>query len=213
MNGTEKQTFWERIKSIKTAQLFLPLVLLFVFAGAIVGIVNYQSKNKIPKLEITSPADGAEVSDAQIVVTGKTDSKNKISVNQKETRIDKKGGFYVETPLSYGKNSINVVAENKAGRKTEKNLLITRKTDLQTSGTTPVIESANPNTVAQSSPQPQAVTQPDTSTQTVIPSGDGKGNLSTSGPETFWLLESATLSAAGVAFGMSRKKFKDTLRK
>ncbi len=199
----------ERFSSIKPGQLIIILVIFVVFVGAIVGIVNYQNKSKLkklPMLEIISPTDGAIVADSQIIVTGETNLKNIVTINSKEVKIDKNGKFYEETPLSLGDNTLFVVAKNSIGIKNEKSIKVTRKDESIPEN--PNITSTNIDENIQTEQTPQVV---EPVTQNIT--GDGKGNLSTSGPESFWLLESAFLSAAGASWFSTRKKLKEILKK
>lgn len=196
--------FLHKIKELKPTQLIIPVVIFVLFLGTIVGIIRYQQNVKLkkaPKLEIVGPADGAEVFDAQIVVQGKTNSKNKVSVNNKETKVDSRGDFYAETPLSFGRNDLLIIAENKAGTKNEVIRTVIRKEP-------GVSASAQPEVVSTSSNQ--ATTGVTTS---AAPSGDGKGNLTSSGPENFWIPEAMSISGAIAAWMVSRKRFKQTIRK
>ena len=194
--------FLHKIKELKPTQLIVPVIIVVLFLGTIVGIVRYQQNARLkkePKLEIIGPADGAVVSDAQIVVQGETNGRNKVFVNNQETKVDAKGGFYAETPLVEGQNTLVITAENKAGTKNEETRTVTRKDA--------AVQLAADNTVPTASNSATVVST------TATPTGDGKGNLATSGPENFWLPEAMTLSGALAAWSMSRRKFKQTIRK
>lgn len=186
-----------KIKELKPVQLIFPVVLFVLFLGTLVGVIRYQQNNKLqktPKLEIIGPADGAEVNDAQIVVQGKTTAKNKIFINQKETKVNSKGDFYAEVSLLEGQNKLQIIAENKAGVKNEITRTVTRR-DLSSVATSP----------------PAQENQPSGSLATTVasqPIGDGKGNLSSSGPENFWIPEALGVSGSLAAWVMSRKRFK-----
>lgn len=200
-----------KIKELKPAQLIVPVLIVILFLGTIIGIVRYQSgvkAKKVPKLEIVSPADGAEVTDAQIIVTGSTSNGVTVTANDLSSQIDKQNNFSVEVPVAEGSNQIIVVAENKAGTKNEKTLNIKR------------IGAQSTNTSDSTAPKPadapEAVTPDvavDASVPVAAPVADGKGNLSSTGPETFWLPEALGLSGAAAAWAMSRRKYKMTVNK
>lgn len=201
--------FKERFNSIKTSQLIIILIIIVVFIGAIVGIINYQNSQKLkklPMLEIISPADGAIIADSQIVVTGETNLKNIVTINSKEIGVDKYGKFYQEIPLSIGDNKLIVIAKNSIGTENKKELKVTRKDEAIPDNSN--FGSVGTENNVQIEQTPQVVEQTNQNT-----SSDGKGNLSTSGPESFWLLESAFLSAAGASWFATRKKLKNILKK
>lgn len=193
----EKTTLNEKIKSIEPKKLILPVIILILFIGTIIGIINYQQKakqEKAPKIEISKPQQNAILDDAQIVVEGKTSPGAKVSVDSKEATADSKGQFALEAPLKEGENNLNITAVSKDGKKSTSTLKVVRATK-------------QPAQPAPSTSQPQAVAQP----QPVAEVADS--NLSSSGPENFWIPEAMSLSAIGAAWAMSRKKFSEAIKK
>jgi cytoskeletal protein RodZ len=154
--------FRERFEGMDPKSLVLPIALFIVFIGIAIGIVNYQQRVKNenpPKLEVTQPTNESTTQDSQIVVEGNTTKDSKVKVNGQDVTVSTNGNFAAEVPLNDGDNSIGVVAENGAGKKSEVTLKVTR------AGATPqnVTEGNAPAT------QPTA----------------GNGKLSSSGPEDY----------------------------
>jgi hypothetical protein len=81
-----------------------------------------------PKLEITSPQDKTTVYDQKIEIKGKTESEQiKVTINDHLVLLEKEGEFAYSYELAEGENKIDVIAEDPAGNKTEKTLVVTYK--------------------------------------------------------------------------------------
>jgi len=87
-------------------------------------IIIYQ--NKPPSLEIKSPTEGQKFEKDQntVIVTGKTDSGTRVTVNSFWAQIDEENNFSYNLTLHDGDNEIKIIAEDKAGNKTEKNIKV-----------------------------------------------------------------------------------------
>jgi hypothetical protein len=193
----KKMTLSERARLITPKDLIVPAVIFVLFLGATVGIINYQNKAKLkkaPEIEISKPVDGLTTEDAQIVLEGKTQTGATVLVNEKEVTVDNKGQFASEVALAEGTNQINIVVTNKAGVKSEKQVNIMRGT---VAVSAPAAVPSIPTPVTATS-----VNQPSQST-----------HLNSAGPETFWALESLTLSGIGAAWALSRRNLKKIIRK
>jgi hypothetical protein len=189
----EKESFMDRVKNIQPIQIIVPAVILVLFIGTIVGIVNYRQRarrEQNPKIEITSPQDGQIFEEAQIVVEGTTYPNTKIAVNAKEVGVDNTGKFAMEVPLNDGLNEITITAESTIGKKTEAKRVITRTV------VAPIVAQASPETTA-----------------TVVAKTAQSQKLNSSGPESFWIPEILSLSGVGSAWYMSRKNLKKALKK
>lgn len=187
----EKTTIVDRLKVIKPKQLIVPVVIVVLFIGTIIGIINYQQRTRReqnPKLEITGIADGQIYEEAQIVLEGNTYFGTKVFVNDKETPVDKNGKFRVEVPLKEGLNEVKVVAESVIGKKTEVKKVVTRSYEK------PEVVAGTPASSAQA--------------QATAPQ-----QLDSSGPENFWIPEILSMSGVLAAWQMSRKKLKQAIRK
>lgn len=85
--------------------------------------------NDAPKLDISFPQDNATLQkgDQEINVTGTTDSDNNVTVNGFVAIVDGSGNFSYYLKLAEGDNTLNIVAQNPAGRSTAKSLKINYK--------------------------------------------------------------------------------------
>ena len=97
--------------------------------GLVVGIIilgffsylwfEYRQFVDSPKLEVTSPAQGATVEVTSVSVEGSTDPEAKLTVNNQEVGLNKDGNFKEEVKLSSSVNNISVVATSKFGQSTK----------------------------------------------------------------------------------------------
>jgi cell division protein FtsL len=184
----EKVKLTDRVKTINPRQLLIPVIILIVFIGTIIGIINYQQKtrqNRNPKIEITAPKDNQIIEESQIVLEGNTYAGTKVTVNGKDVSVDKKGKFSTEVSLNEGLNEITITAESQTGKKTEVKKAITREY------TQPVVAEMTPSGVE----------------------GSQNAALNSSGPENFWIPEALSFSGVGAAWYMSRKNLKKALKK
>lgn len=80
-----------------------------------------------PKLEVSSPSNGASFSraDRKITVGGKTDPDNTVTVNSFRAIVDGDGNFSYLLELKDGDNTISVEAKNQAGSTTQTELKVT----------------------------------------------------------------------------------------
>ncbi len=79
-----------------------------------------------PKIDVTSPIDGASFSkaDQEVAVVGTTDAENTVKVNGFIAIVDSQGNFSYIVKLNEGENKIKVEAENLAGKKNEKEITV-----------------------------------------------------------------------------------------
>lgn len=91
----------------------ITLILIF-FTYLIRG---YLSVTGVPDLVITQPEPGAVVRVEKIIVSGKTDPQAKLSINNQEVLVGEDGSFSQEVGVSNNTASLNIVAENKEGKK------------------------------------------------------------------------------------------------
>jgi hypothetical protein len=78
-----------------------------------------------PELEVKKPEDGS-VSDEQVVqIEGQTEPSARALVNDHVVIVDQQGKFTYRMTLQEGSNEIKVMAEDKAGNTTEKELTVT----------------------------------------------------------------------------------------
>lgn len=80
--------------------------------------------NSLPKVEINTPNDGGTVKDSQIVVSGKTDADVTITVNGRLAIVRSDGNFVGNLSLGNGDNKIKIVATDRAGNQTTKEITV-----------------------------------------------------------------------------------------
>lgn len=85
-------------------------------------IVSFLSKP--PSLEVSSPKDGDTVKDNPIVISGNTDTGVAVAVNDHLAVVSGTGSFSYYLNLNNGDNKIKVVATDKAGNQTTKELTV-----------------------------------------------------------------------------------------
>ncbi len=85
-------------------------------------VVSFLSKP--PALEVSSPKDGDTVKDNPVVVTGNTDNGVTVLVNDHLAVVSGTGIFSYYLSLNNGDNKIKVVASDKAGNQTVKEIII-----------------------------------------------------------------------------------------
>jgi len=173
----------------------LPIVVLFVFIGGIIGIINWQKSKDtaFPTIQVNIDEKGAKVKEKNFTITGSTEKKNKLWINTDETTVDKDGSFSSSVILNPGKNVFSMKAENTSGKTTVLERTLT------------LVAPANAKTPSR---QKAVYTDPSTSVIT------GQ-NLSASGPEDAILpvLGFGGIVIAVVAYMKSRKQLVASMRK
>lgn len=83
-------------------------------------------KKSPPKLEISSPADNAVISDKErkVNIEGETDPDTSLSINGHWVIVKKDGTFSFELLLSEGENKIEIIARDAAGNEVSKTLSV-----------------------------------------------------------------------------------------
>lgn len=73
--------------------------------------------NEKPLLEVTQPADGTEIKggDKKIILTGKTDPNNTITVNGSTVIVNSEGNFQTSIGINEGDNIITINSSNSFG--------------------------------------------------------------------------------------------------
>lgn len=73
--------------------------------------------NEKPALEITQPVDGIEIKggDKKVVVTGKTDPDNSVTVNGSTIIVNPEGNFQTQVAVNDGDNTITIISSNSFG--------------------------------------------------------------------------------------------------
>lgn len=120
-SGMEKRSLFQGIRVSQT--VFVVVVLFFLLLGYF--LFQYRYAIIEPPLTVTSPAEGAAVDRDNLVVEGHTDPSVLIFVNDQPTPVDDNGAFEQAITLSEGEEIIEVRAEHKLGKQTQKILRVT----------------------------------------------------------------------------------------
>lgn len=107
-----KQFRWSPKKTL------ILVVALFILAFLTYLVYQYHGLLGRPRLEVYLPADNQQVSEEQIVVKGKTEPDNSVSINGNLTQVNDQGEFNHRFRLVSGENKIMIEATNRLGRKT-----------------------------------------------------------------------------------------------
>ncbi|GAB4218782.1 MAG: hypothetical protein Fur009_1660 [Candidatus Microgenomates bacterium] len=79
-------------------------------------------------LQIVEPKENAVFSNSNIKITGKTASLVEVFVNDKQTKADENGNFYLDYSLDEGENLLTVAANDKNGNYAEKEIVVMLET-------------------------------------------------------------------------------------
>ncbi len=95
---------------------------IFVFILAVLGYVVFQYRAAFisPSLDVYSPKDGETVK-SSVTVEGKTDPNATVFINDKQVSVGANGTFQKDITVFPGTEAIDIVSQNRFGRKTEKN--------------------------------------------------------------------------------------------
>lgn len=178
----------------------LPIVILFVFIGGIIGIINWQKSKKVsfPTLTVDIDEKGLKVKDKNFTITGKTDPKNKVTVNTEEAEVEKDGNFSKPIVLKSGENEFGIKAENKGGQTTVLSRTVTYST--------------TPSRVQKPAAKPETSESVQTGTANGVQT---PSSLTTSGPEDF-ILPAVGFSGLVLMIAVylkSKKQLANSLRK
>lgn len=83
--------------------------------------------NTKPKIEISEPTNGSEVTKDEIVIKGSTDKNNSVEVDGAPIVVSANGTFETEVRLKEGENIIEILAVDEAGNEEKIELKITYK--------------------------------------------------------------------------------------
>lgn len=108
-------------------KIAVPLFLLFLLIGVVIGVVNFQKNRKAPEVTITEPKEDITTESSELVVTGTTNSlENTVNVNGNPAEVSEDGSFQYKITLAEGENPIDVEAISKGGKSTLASTNITR---------------------------------------------------------------------------------------
>ena len=102
----------------------LVLGLVLTFAGYL--WFEYRFLVGAPFLEVSQPADQLSVTNPSVIVSGRTDPEDKVSINNQEIQVDLSGKFSQEIKLSESLNNITIISTAKSGKtsKVEKTVFL-----------------------------------------------------------------------------------------
>ena len=181
----------------------VPIIILFIFIGGIIGIVNWQKSKQAPQvvMSVNLPEGEVQSADKDITVNGKVKKGDKVLVNGEEAKVESDGSFSRTVTLNEGANKITI--KNQRGGKdvetVERTVKYTPMSAPQTTTETPAPETPASGDVGLGQ-APQAGTP---------------SNLSTSGPEEVIIpvIGVGGVVLATVFYLRSRKKLQVNLRK
>ncbi len=96
------------------------IVVVALFIVAFLTYLAYQYHGLLgrPRLEVDLPLDNQRVTEEQIVIKGRTDLDNSVTINGSLTQLNEKGEFTYRLRLTSGENKIVIETTNRLGRKT-----------------------------------------------------------------------------------------------
>lgn len=188
------------MEDLNWRMLIVPVIILFVFIGGIIGIVNWQKSKKTPPVVMTVNLPEGEVQSAgkDFTVNGKVNKGSKVFINNQEAKVEKDGSYSKTVTLNEGDNKI--IVKEKKGKEEVGTIERTVKY------TVPVAQTPAAPPQVSTAPQSPASTA-------VVP--QTSSNLSTSGPEEVII---PIVGTGGVIFAVafyfkSKKQLSLSLRK
>ena len=199
--------------------LIVPVVILFVFIGGIIGIVNWQkSQQSNSAISVNIPEGAVQTTEKQTIVSGNVPAGSKVTVNGQETKVGEDGSYSATVSLNKGDNKIEIKSEKdgKVSNITRSIKLIAGSTNTAAPTTTSAPSgSQTPQAGSQPAQAPVSGSAATPSTTSAAPQAAGTSNLSTSGPADM-ILPVAGFAGIIVVAGYylrSRKKLLSSMKK
>lgn len=104
--------------------IIISIFLICLFSYGAFEIWNYATG---PKIIVSSPTNGLAVSESLINIDGQGKNTKLITLNDRPLVVDEQGNFSEKVLLSYGYNVLELKAEDRFGKKTERQLQIVYK--------------------------------------------------------------------------------------
>lgn len=103
---------------------YLKIGLIIVLAGILISYAAWRSFNyaKGPAIEIFEPANGASIASSSVIIKGKGDRVNDVTLNGAELLIDEEGYFSRQVVIFPGMNILTLTARDQFERKTVKEI-------------------------------------------------------------------------------------------
>jgi len=119
----------------------MPVFLMILFVIGVFGVVSLSNSMKNPpKLTISGSKEVTTTAD-KVMISGTTDPKADLDINEKKVAVDKNGGFtYTTGTLKEGTQTFEVVASRLFASRTEK-IKVTKNTLAPKVSTSPVVTS------------------------------------------------------------------------
>ena len=207
------------MNEVNWKMLIVPVVILFVFIGGIIGIVNWQkSQQSNSAISVNIPEGAVQTTEKQTIVSGNVPAGSKVTVNGQETKVGEDGSYSATVSLNEGDNKIEIKSEKdgKVSNITRSIKLIAGSTNTAAPTTTSAPSgSQTPQAGSQPAQAPASGSAATPSTTSAAPQAAGTSNLSTSGPADM-ILPVAGFTGIIVVAGYylrSRKKLDSSLRK
>lgn len=103
-----------------------------IITGSNAGVTQTQTGssdiNSGLSLTVSQPADKSSVTTSSVAVSGKTQPKADVSVNDTDLKADNQGNFSTKVTLDEGENTIVIVATDENGNYAEKEITVTYQT-------------------------------------------------------------------------------------
>lgn len=115
--------FWKQLV-ITPKVLFLLGAGLFIFFTVLYLFWQVSAINRSPDLEIISPKNQEIIKSLSVKVAGQTDRGAAVSVNGQGIFVDNQGKFSTNLSLVPGVQEINVLAKNRFGKESKKNVRV-----------------------------------------------------------------------------------------
>lgn len=115
--------------SRRETKFYLKAIVITVFLIALFGYGIFEIWNYAtgPKIVLTTPQNGAAVSESLISIEGQGKNIKEITLNDRPIVTDEAGNFKEKILLSYGYNVLELKAHDRFGKTTEQELQIVYK--------------------------------------------------------------------------------------
>lgn len=102
------------------------VIIIFIVSFIILSYIAYQFSFLVfgPKLEIQSPQNNSIAQSNIVVVSGKSDPAASVFINGEVVYVDLSGSFRKTLYIDDNQKTIEVVAKNRSGRETKKNITV-----------------------------------------------------------------------------------------
>ncbi len=101
------------MEDINWKMFVAPIIILFVFIGGIIGIVNWQKSKQeqapvVNDLTVNLPEGEVQSGQKEITVNGSVSEGNQVFINGDEVQVNKEGSYTKTVVLDEGENKIEI---------------------------------------------------------------------------------------------------------